>query len=173
MAFILGWGWPFSVSIALIVVALWSIPLISFPSFFISWCQRLIFFLVPWWAEVHIFVGFVMFYWILTPVLYYTNVRSRLFFSQWISSSLLVLGSRLLPHLRKRTFWPFWASLQRLSCTASRRQIRWSCVFRLFPALPSSYLCHNLFIAIRSEHMCDCAYRLVSWKKFDKWDEED
>ena len=32
-------------------------------------------FLVPWWAEVHIFVGFVMFYWILTPILYYTNVR--------------------------------------------------------------------------------------------------
>jgi hypothetical protein len=25
---------------------------------------------------VHIFIGFVMFYWILTPILYYTNVRS-------------------------------------------------------------------------------------------------
>ncbi|TFK45067.1 oligopeptide transporter [Crucibulum laeve] len=29
--------------------------------------------MVPWWAEVHIFLGFVMFYWILTPALYYTN----------------------------------------------------------------------------------------------------
>jgi hypothetical protein len=29
---------------------------------------------VPWWAEVHIFLGFVLFYWILTPILYYTNV---------------------------------------------------------------------------------------------------
>ncbi|PPQ88964.1 hypothetical protein CVT25_005063 [Psilocybe cyanescens] len=29
--------------------------------------------MVPWWAEVHIFVGFVLFYWILTPALYYTN----------------------------------------------------------------------------------------------------
>ncbi|KAJ8517514.1 hypothetical protein ONZ45_g5328 [Pleurotus djamor] len=28
---------------------------------------------VPWWAEVHIFFGFVLFYWILTPILYYTN----------------------------------------------------------------------------------------------------
>ena len=31
---------------------------------------------VPWWAEVHIFLGFVLFYWILTPALYYSNVRS-------------------------------------------------------------------------------------------------
>ena len=30
---------------------------------------------VPWWAEVHIFIGFVLFYWILVPILYYTNVR--------------------------------------------------------------------------------------------------
>jgi OPT family small oligopeptide transporter len=29
--------------------------------------------MIPWWAEVHIFVGFVLFYWILTPALYYTN----------------------------------------------------------------------------------------------------
>ncbi|KAF9463568.1 oligopeptide transporter [Collybia nuda] len=29
--------------------------------------------MVPWWAEVHIFLGFVIFYWILTPILYYTN----------------------------------------------------------------------------------------------------
>jgi len=33
-------------------------------------------FWVPWWAEVHIFAGFVMFYWILTPILYYTNTWS-------------------------------------------------------------------------------------------------
>jgi OPT family oligopeptide transporter len=31
-------------------------------------------FIIPWWAEVHIFAGFVVFYWILTPILYYTNV---------------------------------------------------------------------------------------------------
>ncbi|KAI0254429.1 OPT oligopeptide transporter protein-domain-containing protein [Lactifluus subvellereus] len=30
-------------------------------------------FVIPWWAEVHIFAGFVIFYWILTPILYYTN----------------------------------------------------------------------------------------------------
>jgi OPT oligopeptide transporter protein len=32
---------------------------------------------VPWWAEVHVFAGFVLFYWIMTPILYYTNVRSQ------------------------------------------------------------------------------------------------
>lgn len=63
-----------------------------------------IIYLVPWWAEVHIFVGFVMFYWILTPILYYTNVRSLLFPPPTINLiSSLVLGPRLLPHLRKRT----------------------------------------------------------------------
>lgn len=33
--------------------------------------------MVPWWAIVNIFVGFVILYWILTPILYYTNVRNR------------------------------------------------------------------------------------------------
>jgi len=28
----------------------------------------------PWWAEANIAVGFVFFFWILTPILYYTNV---------------------------------------------------------------------------------------------------
>ncbi|KAF8700923.1 hypothetical protein AX14_000602 [Amanita brunnescens Koide BX004] len=29
--------------------------------------------IVPWWAQMQIFIGFVLFFWILTPVLYYTN----------------------------------------------------------------------------------------------------
>ncbi|KAJ7647777.1 OPT oligopeptide transporter protein-domain-containing protein [Roridomyces roridus] len=29
--------------------------------------------MVPWWAQMHVFAGFVMFFWILTPALYYTN----------------------------------------------------------------------------------------------------
>ena len=38
---------------------------------------------------MHIFIGFVTFYWILSPILYYTNVRYLfLFFSQLISSPL-------------------------------------------------------------------------------------
>ncbi|CUA75850.1 Sexual differentiation process protein isp4 [Schizosaccharomyces pombe 972h-] [Rhizoctonia solani] len=30
--------------------------------------------MVPWWAEVHVMLGFLIFYWILTPILYYKNV---------------------------------------------------------------------------------------------------
>ena len=30
--------------------------------------------MVPWWAEVQIFAGFFIVYWILCPILYYTNV---------------------------------------------------------------------------------------------------
>ncbi|KAK9895729.1 putative oligopeptide transporter [Cystobasidium minutum MCA 4210] len=29
--------------------------------------------IIPWWAEVNIFVGFVLLYWIVVPILYYTN----------------------------------------------------------------------------------------------------
>ncbi|KAI0067637.1 oligopeptide transporter [Artomyces pyxidatus] len=32
--------------------------------------------MIPWFAEVHIFTAFVLFYWILTPILYYTNTWS-------------------------------------------------------------------------------------------------
>ena len=30
--------------------------------------------MVPWWAQVHIFAGFVIMYWLILPILYYTNV---------------------------------------------------------------------------------------------------
>jgi OPT family oligopeptide transporter len=32
--------------------------------------------MVPWWAQLQIFIGFVMFFWILTPALYYSNVSA-------------------------------------------------------------------------------------------------
>lgn len=37
----------------------------------ISWINSPL--MVPWWAQVHVIFGFVAFYWILTPILYYTN----------------------------------------------------------------------------------------------------
>lgn len=30
--------------------------------------------MIPWWAQIHIFAGFVLFYWLILPILYYTNV---------------------------------------------------------------------------------------------------
>lgn len=44
----------------------------------------------PWWAEVNVGIGFVVFYWILTPILYYTNVR---------------LGTRWIMIIRTLTFF--------------------------------------------------------------------
>ncbi|KAF8754346.1 oligopeptide transporter [Rhizoctonia solani] len=29
--------------------------------------------MVPWWAEVHVMLGFIIFYWILAPIMYYKN----------------------------------------------------------------------------------------------------
>jgi cytochrome b subunit of formate dehydrogenase len=37
----------------------------------ISWIGSPLMF--PWWAEVHIFFGFVLFFWIIVPIMYYTN----------------------------------------------------------------------------------------------------
>jgi hypothetical protein len=30
---------------------------------------------IPWWAQVNVGVSFIIFYWFITPLLYYTNVR--------------------------------------------------------------------------------------------------
>lgn len=43
----------------------------------ISWINSPL--MVPWWAQVHVMFGFVLFYWIVTPILYYTNVSGRSF----------------------------------------------------------------------------------------------
>lgn len=34
----------------------------------------------PWWAEVHMFIGFVLFFWIVTPIMYYTNTWDLAYF---------------------------------------------------------------------------------------------
>jgi OPT family oligopeptide transporter len=61
-------------------------------------------FMIPWWAEVHIFAGFVLFYWILTPILYYTNVRLVLFLPSAHPHPLLLdLEFCTFPHVRQRT----------------------------------------------------------------------
>jgi len=29
---------------------------------------------IPWWAQVNIIIGFVLFYWLIVPLIYFTNV---------------------------------------------------------------------------------------------------
>lgn len=58
---------------------------------------------VPWWAEVHVFLGFVLFLWILVPGLYYTNVSPS--FSPFLlrTHPTLVMETRVFSNIRKRS----------------------------------------------------------------------
>ncbi|EPS99084.1 OPT oligopeptide transporter [Fomitopsis schrenkii] len=51
----------------------------------ISWITSPL--MVPWWAQVQVFTGFVIFYWIMTPALYYTDTWGLSYFPMY--SSLL------------------------------------------------------------------------------------
>lgn len=35
---------------------------------------------IPWWAEVNTFVAFAIAYWVISPIMYYKNVRGALSF---------------------------------------------------------------------------------------------
>ncbi|KAI0073570.1 OPT superfamily oligopeptide transporter [Panus rudis PR-1116 ss-1] len=41
---------------------------------------------VPWWAQVHTFAGFVLFYWILAPAMYYSNAWKLAYFPMLANS---------------------------------------------------------------------------------------
>lgn len=41
--------------------------------------------MVPWWAEVHIMIGFVLTYWFVVPILYYSDV--------WHFASFPIMGN--------------------------------------------------------------------------------
>ncbi|KAI5985970.1 OPT oligopeptide transporter protein-domain-containing protein [Pisolithus albus] len=44
----------------------------------IAWIGSPLMFL--WWVEVHMFIGFVLFFWIVTPIMYYTNTWNLAYF---------------------------------------------------------------------------------------------
>lgn len=69
--------------------------------------------MVPWWAEVHIFVGFVFFYWILCPLMYYNNV------------SLLRL-SPVRPGCKKYAFIIRCGAWHTSPCRATVRSTTWA-----------------------------------------------
>ena len=55
--------------------------------------------MVPWWAILNLFGGFVLFVWILTPALYYTDVSKSLSLSVNTALTPIVLAYGLLPHI--------------------------------------------------------------------------
>jgi hypothetical protein len=78
--------------------------------------------IVPWWAgastwlpadriltrrtEVNVFVGFLFFFWFLTPILYYKNVRDRPDSARPTAQATIVLVLRLPAHLLGRRLRP-------------------------------------------------------------------
>ena len=49
--------------------------ILSFDWLQISWLSSPL--VTPWWAEANIGLGFIFFFWILVPILYYNNVSLR------------------------------------------------------------------------------------------------
>ena len=72
--------------------------LVTFDWSQISWIGSPL--MIPWWAEVHVFTGFVLFYWIMVPILYYTNVsRLRETLDALVNQLLTDVESCLFSHL--------------------------------------------------------------------------
>lgn len=53
--------------------------------------------ITPWWALAHIFAGFVLFYWILSPLLYYIDVRCfhKFYPSSPVAEYVSILGKQV------------------------------------------------------------------------------
>ena len=68
--------------------------------------------LVPWVALLQMFIGFVLFVWILTPVLYYTNVSSSVALLCALYSHQTGLEHVLLPHIWQQPLRPVRPNLQ-------------------------------------------------------------
>jgi OPT family oligopeptide transporter len=77
-------------------------------------------FMIPWWAEVHIFAGFVIFFWILTPILYYTNVSRSYLPLVLVSSRTARRG--ILRTSRCSAPNPMTASVNRTKCPGYSHQ---------------------------------------------------
>lgn len=80
----------------------------------ISWITSPL--MVPWWAQVQVFTGFVIFYWIMTPALYYTNV-TVLLARYWPVLTLFHtdLEPCVLPHVLVAALRQVWEGLQRVN----------------------------------------------------------
>src|SRR5258706_7784386 len=64
--------------------------------------------MVPWWAQVHDFAGFVVMYWLVLPLLYYTNVGFPLSSATRSSPVCRCSDKCLLPDLAPRVYAHRW-----------------------------------------------------------------
>lgn len=86
--------------------------------------------MVPWWAEVHVIAGFILFYWILCPIMYYTNVSPSL-----LRHTLASLASLYLSLLSARFAFVAFCLFARL---------RWLRLLLVVPEIfAHSHSCHS------------------------------
>ena len=106
----------------------------------------------PWWAQLNTFVGFVLFVWILTPVLYYTNVSNT--HTHCIAILIqTVLEHVLLPHIWQHPLRPLRSSLQYHSRTHQRLPVRSSSIQRILSPLLTCSVRHGIPCTIRPPTM--------------------
>ncbi len=120
-------------------------------------------FMIPWWAEVHIFVGFVIFYWIITPILYYTNVGLPYFPHFRFPHALLDVASFTLPDVRHPTIRPLRQYVQRVCGAYYTRHVQPYRLRGILAPLSARCVRDDVFSCICPEHMCDCAHSAVPW----------
>jgi hypothetical protein len=120
--------------------------------------------MIPWWAEVHIFTGFVLFYWILTPILYYTNVSlfTRISSEMCIDLIYIVdLATLALPYHRKRTVRPLRPAVQRDTRVEAGRHLQPHCLCRILSPLPPRSVCHDIPLGVHAYDVCHRTHTLV------------
>lgn len=91
----------------------------------ISWITSPL--MVPWWAQVQVFTGFVIFYWIMTPALYYTNVNIFITVSRHYRPLTRVhadLEPLIFPDVLLVALRQVWEGVQRVHGAYGREEIQ-------------------------------------------------
>ena len=106
--------------------------------------------IVPWWAEVHIMIGFVLMYWLVVPILYYSNVSTSLDpgsfpIPRTNVRDLLGLALRAFPRNGPIALRPVRQPIQRNPRPQRRRQLlQPNSLRRVLAPLPHRKLRHDL-----------------------------
>lgn len=120
--------------------------------------------IVPWWAEVNIFCGFALAFWVIAPIMYYTNVsssRSAFPSHPHFSPGPVGLGFRLLADINLPSFRPIWIAVQHVRRRRPHHaRPERNCLPSLFPLIPTYHLRNHLrsrIHALRRRHRPHCS----------------
>lgn len=115
----------------------------------------------PWWAQVNVGLGFLLFYWIITPIMYYSNVSVPPPPLVVIMAHPTGLVHKVPPHHRHSAGRPVPRSLQCFPRPHGRSHTQRHCVRGVLACLPHSGLHHDLHAGVcphnfahRVHHAC-------------------